>query len=63
MGGWDAVRLWRAHLAGDAGALRLLLAYNAEDVYNLQPLLDRAVRELAARELGRAGLQPAGPAC
>jgi hypothetical protein len=63
MGGWDAVRLWRAHLAGDAGALPLLLAYNAEDVYNLQPLLDRAVGELAARELGRVGLQPAGPAC
>jgi uncharacterized protein YprB with RNaseH-like and TPR domain len=56
LGGYDAVRLWRAHLAGDPKALDILLEYNAYDVINLQPLLDLAVSRLKERELGRLGL-------
>ena len=56
LGGYDAVRLWRAHLAGDPQALEILLEYNAYDVINLQPLLDLAVGRLKERELGRVGL-------
>jgi uncharacterized protein YprB with RNaseH-like and TPR domain len=56
LGGYDAVRLWRAHLAGDPQALNILLQYNAYDVINLQPLLDLAVSRLKERELGRLGL-------
>jgi uncharacterized protein YprB with RNaseH-like and TPR domain len=53
LGGYDAVRLWRAHLAGDPQALDILLQYNAYDVINLEPLLNLAVRRLKERELGR----------
>lgn len=56
LGGYDAVLLWRAHLAGDAKALDILMEYNAYDVINLQPLLELAVRRLQERELGRLGL-------
>jgi uncharacterized protein YprB with RNaseH-like and TPR domain len=56
LGGYDAVCLWRAHLAGDTQALKILLEYNAYDVINLQPLLELAVSRLQERELGRFGL-------
>lgn len=46
--GWDAVRLWGAHLRGDRGALRTLLEYNAADVENLEPLARVAVARLTA---------------
>ncbi len=40
LGGWDAVRLWRQYRRhGDKDALRLLLAYNREDIENLSLLL------------------------
>ena len=51
--GWDAVKLWRRHQAGEAGALDLLLAYNSWDVINLKPLLEYSCRELAQRLQGR----------
>lgn len=38
LNGWDAVRLWNAHRAGDNGALEVLLRYNREDVENLEAL-------------------------
>ncbi len=38
LSGFDAVGLWRAHRAGHAEALDLLLQYNMEDVVNLEPL-------------------------
>lgn len=47
--GWDAVRLWRNWQAGHAGALELLLDYNAEDVRNLKPLMELVHREMASR--------------
>ncbi len=38
--GLDAVRLWRAHEAGDAAALRLFAEYNLHDAVNLRTLMD-----------------------
>lgn len=38
--GWDAVRLWRAHERGESDALDTLIEYNAEDVRNLETLID-----------------------
>jgi len=44
--GWDAVRLWREWERGSQEALDLLLAYNREDVRNMQLLLDYAYPRL-----------------
>lgn len=38
--GYDAVRLWRQHERGVDGALERLLEYNAQDVINLQRIMD-----------------------
>ena len=49
--GYDAVRLWREYRRGGRGsedALRLLLAYNREDVVNMKLLLDYALPRLRA---------------
>jgi len=48
--GWDAVRLWNAHLRGSGDALDLLLAYNKEDVINMAPLLVYGCGELAKKQ-------------
>jgi uncharacterized protein YprB with RNaseH-like and TPR domain len=48
----DAVRLWRAYRKGGRGsedAKRLLLAYNKEDVINMETLLRYAVPRLEAQ--------------
>ncbi|MFH1088143.1 MAG: ribonuclease H-like domain-containing protein [Chloroflexota bacterium] len=42
--GWEAVKLWWRHQAGDSGALDLLLRYNREDVLNLKALRERLAR-------------------
>jgi uncharacterized protein len=48
--GWDAVRLWNRWRSGhDDSARELLLAYNAADAANLQPLADFLCAELAER--------------
>lgn len=47
--GWDAVRLWREWQSGSRRARELLLAYNAEDVRNLKPLLELVQREMLGR--------------
>jgi uncharacterized protein len=44
--GWDAVRLWREWRYGREESLRTLLAYNGEDVLNLEPLARFAAEEL-----------------
>ncbi len=52
LSGMDAVRLWRAYRKGGRGsddALRLLLAYNKEDVINMETLLRYAVPRLEAQ--------------
>jgi uncharacterized protein YprB with RNaseH-like and TPR domain len=52
LSGMDAVRLWRAYRRGGRGAedaKRLLLAYNKEDVINMETLLHYAVPRLQAQ--------------
>jgi len=47
--GLEAVRLWQAHRRGNPEALGRLVRYNRADTKNLEPLLEFAVAELAAR--------------
>lgn len=47
--GRDAVRLWRAHLAGDPGALRLFAEYNLHDAVNLRTLMDLGYNRMIER--------------
>ncbi len=47
--GRDAVRLWRAHQEGDAGALRLLAEYNLHDAVNLRTLMDLGYNRMLER--------------
>jgi len=47
--GGDAVRLWRAHLAGEAGALRLFAEYNLHDAVNLRTLMDVGYNRMIER--------------
>ncbi len=52
LSGMDAVRLWRVYRRGGRDsddALRLLLAYNREDVENMKTLLEYAVPRLTAQ--------------
>jgi len=49
LGGRDAVRLWRAHLAGEAGALRLFAEYNLHDAVNLRTLMDVGYNRMIER--------------
>lgn len=49
--GFAAVLLWQRHLEGDPEALPTLIEYNAQDVVNLEPLMDFACRELQ-KQLG-----------
>ncbi len=53
LGGFDAVRLWAAYAAGDDDALDTLLAYNLEDVVNLEPLAEFAYASLRSLVLDR----------
>lgn len=47
--GRDAVRLWRAHVEGDGGALRLLAEYNLHDAVNLRALMDLGYNRMVER--------------
>ncbi len=47
--GRDAVRLWRAHLGGDAAALRLFADYNLHDAVNLRTLMDIGYNRMIER--------------
>ncbi len=49
LSGFDAVRLWHAHVAGDASALSTLLAYTREDVVNLATLAGLVAAEMPAQ--------------
>jgi len=56
--GYDAVKLWRRYERfGDERALETFIAYNREDVVNMERLAEHAYRELSAKV--RAGLQSA----
>jgi uncharacterized protein YprB with RNaseH-like and TPR domain len=49
LGGRDAVRLWRAHLGGDPGALRLFADYNLHDAVNLRTLMGLGYNRMIER--------------
>lgn len=53
MSGFDAVRLWGEYKAGNDDALEMLVAYNLEDVVNLEPLAEFAHTALRALALDR----------
>lgn len=48
LSGMDAVVLWRQHQLGDEAALPRLIAYNREDVVNLERLAELAYSKLEA---------------
>lgn len=48
MSGYDAVLLWQRHERGERGALERLIEYTRQDVENLKPLAELAVREMRA---------------
>lgn len=52
LNGWDAVRLWAEYCGGNGHSLAKLLAYNEEDVVNLERLMGLAYTGLRARTLG-----------
>jgi uncharacterized protein YprB with RNaseH-like and TPR domain len=48
MDGFEAVRLWHRHLAGDENSLDKLIEYNRQDIENLRPLMKLAYEKLKA---------------
>jgi uncharacterized protein YprB with RNaseH-like and TPR domain len=54
--GRDAIYLWRYYQRGDDKALETLIAYNKEDVVNLETLAEIAYNRLRAGALREAGL-------
>ncbi len=52
LSGFDAVELWHAYENGDDDALDLLVAYNLEDVVNLETLTEFAYAELHSLCMG-----------
>jgi len=52
--GLDAIRLWRQHQRGHQTALQTLLAYNREDVVNLETLTEYAYDKLKAASFDAA---------
>ena len=52
--GLDAIRLWRQHQRGHRTALETLLAYNREDVVNLETLAEYAYDRLKAASFDAA---------
>ncbi|HEX9861058.1 MAG TPA: ribonuclease H-like domain-containing protein [Nitrospirota bacterium] len=64
MDGYEAVLLWRAHLAGKEGALDRLVSYNREDTVNLHTLawiIYERLRELSGLPAIMAGAVPGAP--
>jgi hypothetical protein len=62
LGGLDAIRLWNAHLDGDAAALRRLVEYNLHDAVNLRTLADLGYNRMLERlRLPGAPLRVAEP--
>jgi len=55
MDGYDAVKLWQAHVHGATGALEKLLRYNAADTVNLAALADIIYERLCAAERPAGG--------
>ncbi len=53
LSGWDAVRLWEEYRRGNGHSLARLLAYNEEDVVNLERLMAIAYTGLREKTVGR----------
>src|SRR6266566_1292862 len=53
LSGWDAVRLWEEYCRGNGHSLARLLAYNEEDVVNLERLMAIAYTGLREKTVGR----------
>ena len=49
LNGYDAVRMWRMWHAGDEGALKTLIRYNAEDVLSLPKLAEVVYNRIASK--------------
>jgi uncharacterized protein YprB with RNaseH-like and TPR domain len=49
--GLDAVRLWRQHQLGIESALERLIAYNREDVVNLETISEIAYKGLKGKTM------------
>lgn len=56
--GWDAVRLWREYRNGKDASLERLIAYNREDVVNLEHLAQVAYDRSRGLLLAESGLAP-----
>jgi uncharacterized protein YprB with RNaseH-like and TPR domain len=56
--GWDAVRLWREYQRGRDESLERLIAYNREDVVNLEHLAQVAFDRSRGLLLAESGLAP-----
>lgn len=54
--GMDAVRLWREYQRGSDSAMEKLIAYNREDVVNLEKLAEIAYHRMRRRTLADAGV-------
>lgn len=52
LNGYDAVQLWRRHLRGSETALERLVAYNREDVVNLERIAEYTYREMRRATVG-----------
>ena len=50
--GMDAIILWDQHMRGNKTALKRLLAYNEEDVVNMQTLLNWAMPRMTRDTFG-----------
>ena len=59
--GYDAVKLWRAYERGRDDALETLVAYNREDVVNLEPLMQIAFDRLREATLRGENTGPRRP--
>ncbi len=49
--GFDAVRLWNMHRRGDEEALDMLIRYNAEDVENLERIMEMMFPRMVETEM------------
>lgn len=56
LNGMDAIRLWRNYLRGDEKSLEQLIAYNRDDVVNLETLAEITYSKLERQTLTEAGV-------
>jgi uncharacterized protein YprB with RNaseH-like and TPR domain len=51
LSGFDAVRLWNRYELGDEDALDILIKYNAEDVVNLERIIEMTYPKMVEKEM------------